>query len=258
MKPQHSKLHGLTVLVTRPIELAKQLAQKIKQHGGHSIIYPVISIEAPDKSSQRDQLLQQLDDFDIAIFISPTAVRKTFEHISALPPALQVVAIGSSTEKTLKQLKVTVAIKPEGHSSEALLCHEQLQTRQINGKSIVIFRGAGGREHLGNILISRGGNVCYAEMYQRVLPRNAASLTDKELNTINVITITSNEALQNLFDLTKNRALLTQNPLIVPGGRCKKLAETLGFTEIIQSDNATDTACISTLKKWAASQKTRR
>jgi uroporphyrinogen-III synthase len=256
MKPFHNKLHGLTVLVTRPIELAKQLASKIERLGAHSIIYPVISIEAPDNSAQRDQLLQQLDDFDIAIFISPTAVTKTFEHIKGLPSPLQVAAIGSSTEKSLEQQKVAVSIKPEGHNSEALLRHAQLQAEQINGKSIVIFRGVGGREHLGNTLQSRGAKIYYAEMYQRVRPQHSAPLTNKELNAISIITVSSNQGLQNLFDLTTNTTLLCQKPLLVPGERGEQLAKTLGFTNVIQSDNATDNACVDALQKWAGSQKT--
>lgn len=256
MNTRHGKLHNLTVLVTRPIGLAQQLAQKIEFYGGRAIIYPVISIETPDHNAQRDQLLLQLEDFDIAIFISPTAVKKTFEHINALPSTLRVAAVGSSTVKALEKQGVTVSIMPEGHDSEALLCHQQLQTEQINGKLIVIFRGVGGRKHLGNILTARGGAVSYAEMYQRVRPSNTASLTDNDLNTINIIAITSNEALQNLFDLTNNKSLLTRKPLIVPGERCKTLAETLGFVEIIASSNATDTACITALEKWLGPQKT--
>lgn len=256
MKPLHNKLHGLTVLITRPTELAKQLASKTEQLGARSIIYPVISIEAPDNTTQRDQLLQQLDDFDIAIFISPTAVTKTFEHIKHLPSPLQVAAIGSSTEKTLEQHKVAVSIKPEGHNSEALLRHVQLQAEQINGKSIVIFRGEGGREQLGNTLQSRGAKVYYAEMYQRVRPQDTVPLTDNELDAISIITVSSNQGLQNLFDLTTNTALLCQKPLLVPGERGEQLAKTLGFTHVIQSDNATDNACIDALLKWSGSQKT--
>jgi uroporphyrinogen-III synthase len=254
MKPLHDKLHGLTVLVTRPIELAKQLASKIEQLGARSIIYPVISIEAPDNSSQRDQLLQQLDDFDIAIFISPTAVTKTFECIKDLPSPLQVAAIGSSTEKALEQHKVVVSIKPKGHNSEALLCHAQLQAEQVNGKSIVIFRGVGGHEQLGNTLRSRGAKIYYAEMYQRVRPQDTAPLTDNELDAISIITVSSNQGLQNLFDLTTNTTLLCQKPLLVPGERGEQLAKTLGFTNVIQSDNATDNACIDALQRWAGSQ----
>jgi len=74
MNTPNNKLHDLTVLVTRPAELAEQLASRMEQLGARPIIYPVISIEATADSSQADQLLQQLDDFDIAIFISPSAV----------------------------------------------------------------------------------------------------------------------------------------------------------------------------------------
>ncbi len=251
MNTPNNKLHGLTVLVTRPVELAKQLASRIEQLGARPIIYPVISIETTTDSSQTDQLLQQLDDFDIAIFISPSAVTTTFERINRLPSLLQVAAIGSSTENALNQHKVAVSIKPEGHNSEALLALKPLQTDEIKGKSIIIFRGAGGREHLGDTLISRGAEVHYAEMYQRVLPQNIASLSDDELNSLNIITVTSNEGLQNLFSLTDNTDLLCHIPLLVPGERGRQLAKTLGFTSIIQSDNATDKACIEALLRWA-------
>jgi uroporphyrinogen-III synthase len=244
-------LRGVTVLVTRPAVLAKQLAKKIEQCGGRSIIYPAISIETPDNPKQRDQLLQQLEHYDIAIFISPTAVTKTFEQITSLPSTLQVAAIGSSTEQSLKHYKIPVTIKPDGHNSESLLHHSRLQAEQINGKAIVIFRGEGGRELLGDTLQSRGAAVSYAEMYKRVKPSNAISLTRDELNTINIITTTSNEGLQNLFDMTENKSLLTQKPLLVPGNRTKKLAEKLGFTEIILSESATDAACIDALNTWA-------
>ena len=249
-------LHGLNILVTRPKELTKNLAQLIEREGGKAVLYPVITIEDINTAGISDKILNRLSSFDIAIFISPTAVSKTFETIESLPSTLKVAAIGSSTESALTKHNVVVSIKTDGHTSEALLCHEQFQDKQIRGKSIVIFRGVGGREQLGNTLISRGGKISYAEMYKRVRPQNMASITDNKLNAVNIITVTSNEGLQNLFDLTINKSLLTQKPLLVPGSRCKKLAETLGFSNITQSDNATDAACINALKSWAGAQKT--
>lgn len=254
MNTAAAPLHGLNILVTRPKELATNLATLIEQEEGKAVLYPVISIEDSDNPVSRETVLSRLSSFDIAIFISPTAVRKTFEFLPALPPSLQVVAIGSSTKKALNERSVAVAINPEGHDSESLLCHDQLQAEQVSGKSIVIFRGSGGREQLGNTLSSRGAVISYAEMYKRARPKNIASLTDFALNTVNIITITSNEGLQNLFDLTANTAQLTKIPLLVPSSRSKKLAEKLGFIEIIQSDNATDAACIEALKRWADTQ----
>lgn len=253
MNTLNNKLHGLTVLVTRPVDLAKQLASRIEQLGARPIIYPVISIETTPVSSQTDQLLQQLDSFDIAIFISPSAVTTTFERINKLPSLLRVAAIGSSTENALHQYKVAVSIKPEGHNSEALLALKPFQTADVKGKSIIIFRGTGGREHLGDTLNSRGAEVHYAEMYQRVLPQNTVSLTDDELNNLDIITVTSNEGLQNLFKLTDSTDLLCHTPLLVPGERCLQLAKTLGFNSIVQAENATDAACIEALIQWAGS-----
>jgi uroporphyrinogen-III synthase len=257
MNTHPTTLRGLTVLVTRPLELSKQLASQIEKLGAQTIIYPAISIEAPEDNARRDQELQQLGRYDIAIFISPSAVSKTFEHLDSLPPALQVAAIGSSTEKTLAQHNIMVAIKPEGHNSEALLGHPLLQAKAISGKSIIVFRGEGGREKLGETLVSRGANIFYAEMYRRALPKNTASLTDDELKSINIITVSSNQGLQNLFDLTTNTDTLREIPLLVPGDRGEQLASSLGFTHIIRAANATDRACIKALQTWAKSGKKR-
>ena len=248
-------LQGLNVLVTRPKDLASPLANMIEHDGGNAILYPVINIEETSAPANRDKILSQLSTFDIAIFISPTAAAKTFDNIEALPPALQVAAIGSGTEKALENHNVKVSITSEGHTSEELLCHKQLQPDVVEGKSIVIFRGVGGREQLGNTLKARGAKVRYAEMYRRTRPQHLASLSNDELNDISIITVTSNEGLQNLYNLTNNSALLKRKALIVPGDRCKQLAQSLGFTEIIQSANATDSACMAALKAWAGQHK---
>lgn len=248
-------LQGLNVLVTRPKDLATTLAQMIEQEGGHAILYPVINIDETSTPANRDKILSRLSSFDIAIFISPTAAAKTFEHIKTLPPDLLVAAIGSGTEKALNEHDVVVTITSEGHTSEDLLCHHQLQANLVEGKSIVIFRGVGGRDQLGNTLKARGAKVSYAEMYRRTKPRQLASLSNDEINELNIITVTSNEGLQNLFNLTNNSALLKQKALIVPGARCKQLAQSLGFREIIQSANATDSACMAALKGWANQHK---
>ena len=143
-------------------------------------------------------------------------------------------------------------IVPEHFNTESLLEHPDLQQDKIAGKSIVIFRGVGGRELLGNILTERDAKVVYAEMYQRK-KNSILSLNQKELADIDMLTVTSNEGLQNLYDLTDDKSALTALPIVVPGIRAHKLATQLGFSSIIQSSNATDDACIQSLNHfWSA------
>jgi uroporphyrinogen-III synthase len=251
MEPAKQFLADLKVLVTRPKELANNLALLIEQAGGIPILYPVISIEEPKNTELRDRALKQLSSFDIAVFISPTAVRKTLEHVDRFPSTLRIAALGSSTANSLKQNNILVSIQPDGHDSESLLKHSELQPDKIAGKSIVIFRGEGGRNMLGNTLMSRGSHVHYAEMYRRARAKNRPPLSVEQLNNIDIITVTSNEGLQNLFELSANKQALLKLPLIVPGERCERLAKELGFHVVVKSSDARDISCIETLRNWA-------
>jgi uroporphyrinogen-III synthase len=252
MNTQSAPLNQLNILVTRPQSLAGRLAKLIEDEGGNALLYPVISIIDVENPKKNLQILERLAVFDIAIFISPTAVRKTFEQVATLPTSLQIAAIGSSTVDALEHQGLHASIKPDGHDSEALLKHKQLQSEAIHDKSIIIFRGAGGREHLANSLRERGASVEYAEVYQRVRSNNLTPLTETAINTLDVITISSNEGLQNLFDMNTHTQLLTLIPIIVPGARANQLAKTLGFTTVIQAENATNAAYINALKHWSS------
>ena len=242
-------LTNKTILVTRPEGLAHSLIQRINDAGGIAQHYPVIQISDADKSEEQNSIIDKLSTFDIAIFISPTAVQKTLSKINDLPEHLVLAVIGRSTEVMLNKHGLQAQIVPEDFNTESLLEHPDLQQDKIADKSIVIFRGVGGRELLGNTLIERGAKVVYAAMYQRRKnPIN--SLSQKELANIDILTITSNEGLQNLYDLTNDKSALTALPIVVPGTRAHKLATQLGFSVIIQSINATNDACMQSLNHF--------
>src|SRR3970040_562339 len=83
-----------------------------------------------------------------------------------LPPGILCAAIGRGSVKELARFGVTDAMAPlRRFDSEALLELPQLQ--QMQGKRVVIFRGEGGRELLGDTLAARGARVEYAECYHR-------------------------------------------------------------------------------------------
>jgi len=69
-------LNNKTILVTRPDDLAEPLLQRITQAGGSAIHYPVIRICGIYESRVLTSVINHISDFDIAIFISPTAVKK--------------------------------------------------------------------------------------------------------------------------------------------------------------------------------------
>jgi uroporphyrinogen-III synthase len=102
---------------------------------------------------------------------------------------------------------------------------------------------------------NRGAIVEYAECYQRSRPNGDVTNLLKQIHNdnITVITVTSNEALQNLFDMVEetHRQHLLNTPLIVVSDRGKQLALELGFNEsVIVANKPSDEAILAAVLDW--------
>jgi uroporphyrinogen-III synthase len=253
-------LNGAHVLVTRPKHQAENLSCLIEQQGGIAVRFPTLEIVSKDNANQLKSTLANLDRFQWVIFISANAVNfalkansgKIGRAQSPLPPLLQrggFAAVGQATAQAMKLAGLPVDLVPEkGYNSEALLAMPQLQ--QIEGQHILIVRGEGGREQLATTLRSRGATVDYLEAYKRVIPETDNSPVAEllEQHRLDVITVTSAEALQNLSLMLgeKNNKLLPI-PLVVVSDRIRCIAADMGFNRIAVTDSPIDTAILETV-----------
>jgi uroporphyrinogen-III synthase len=220
-------------VVTRPAEQAQTLASLIRSAGGRALLFPVIEIaDVADKQPVR-AVLGRLDQFDLAIFVSPNAVERGMKLIGAspLPPRLKVAAIGGGSVKALAGFGVQdVIAPPRRFDSEALL--ELPALAQVAGQRIVIFRGEGGREVLGATLAQRGALVEYAECYRRRRPQADAAflLQAWERGEIGAVVVTSSDAVRNFFDMIgkPGQTWLQNTPLFAPHPRIAETARGLG------------------------------
>jgi uroporphyrinogen-III synthase len=247
---EQAPLSGLRVLVTRPEQRAASFIEQLQAAGAEAIAYPVMTITEPEDTDSRDAALKNPGEFQMAIFISPTAVEKLFEAISTLPDTLKMVALGKSTAHALKRYGCTLAFEADTQDSESLLAQPQMQSAQIRQQKIVIFRGEGGRELLADTLRERGASVVYADIYRRALP-DVAHLQSAQLNQLHAVCVTSNQGLENLVLLCDDLTRLQALPLFVPGQRCAELAKDMGFHEIHLASSATDASMLSALIHWA-------
>ena len=256
MQQSGRPLHNVKVLVTRPKQRAAGLCESIRRAGGTALPFAAIEIKEPDDPRNREYARQHIGEFALAIFISPTAVEETCAAIGKLPTTVSIAAIGSRTARALDAQGMPVDIKPDGHDSESLLAHPRLQQKAVRDQKIIIFRGEGGREVLGDTLTSRGAEVFYADMYRRSLPESPGEL-EHYLAQADIITISSNQGLQNLYDLAADKDSLIRHTLVVPGQRAYRLAKALGFGNIFMAENATDEACMNTLEYAASKMSTK-
>ncbi len=250
-------LTGLNIVVTRPREQAAQLAQRIEQAGGKVVLFPLLEISPSADPQPLRNLIARLHKFDLAIFISPNAVRYGMEAIRAagtLPANLKIATVGQGSAKALRDLGAQNVIAPQDRfDSEALLALPALQNAK--GDRVVIFRGNGGRELLGDTLKARGATVEYAECYQRSKPQqDGATLFAADPHAI---TLTSSEALRYLWDLLdeRGRERLAAVPLFVPHTRIADAAQRLGWRNVITTAEGDD-GLLSSLVAWAEDRKT--
>ncbi len=236
------------ILITRPAGREKPLRQLLEQKGGTVIHYPVINIQPPPELDIKQLLLlrEQLHNFTMAVFISPTAVEQSQIYFPALPEHFTVAAIGTKTTQALQQQGIDVDIVASEHNTESLLKATSFQMPKIAGQRILIFRGAGGRALLGDTLTRRGAQIRYVEIYHRKLPSHPP-LTEAQAEQLDAITISSNEGLDNLITLMEDPSLLINIPLIVPSPRTQTLAREHGFKTIVTAKNATDEAIVTAL-----------
>jgi uroporphyrinogen-III synthase len=234
-QPANLPLAGVTVVVTRPAHQAQGLHALIESRGGSVILFPVLEIQDTEDTGPVRALIERLDGFDMAIFISANAVHKALPMMTArkpLPSRLRLVTVGESTAKALQKYGRSPDLCPrEQSNSEALLALPEMQ--QVRGKNIVIFRGEGGRELLGETLRQRGASVVYAEVYRRAKPAtDPGNLQDHlQRGKVDVISVTSNAGLVNLLELAGPavRNTLLATPLVVMSERNIKHARRLGF-----------------------------
>lgn len=248
-------LRGMGILVTRPAHQAGHLADLIAAAGGEAILFPTLEILGAADPSAANRLIDRLDQFDLAIFISPNAVNKGMELIRAkrdLPPGLAIAAIGRGSRKELERHGVKRVIAPPSQfDSEGLL--ELPKFQDMRGKRVVIFRGDGGREMLGDTLAARGAQVEYAECYRRAKPEaDAAPLLRRwAKDGVQAVTVTSGESLHNLFELLgeAGQQWLRKTPLFAPHEKIAATARSAGIEQVWATATG-DEGLVTGLIEW--------
>jgi uroporphyrinogen-III synthase len=241
-----SPLDGRHIVVTRPAGQATHLASALVALGAKPVLFPVLEIFDLDDDGPLLELAIRLDNFDWAAFVSPNAVDKALSVILAKrpwPARLRAATVGVSSERALAAFGVADVVAPrQRFDSEALLDLPELQ--DMVGKRVVIFRGDGGRDLLGDTLKARGAEVEYATCYRRGRPDLDPAPLMKlwQDGQLDAVTVTSSEGLRNFHDMVGKlgQAWLKKTPMFVPHPRIVEQAQTLGYHNVIATGQADD------------------
>ncbi len=253
-----SSLNDLGILVLRPIHQAKGLCTLIEREGGKAVQFPTMDIVPATDKEALDGIIKNLNQFDIAIFISPNAVNYGIEvikqHWPEIPQHLVFAGVGQSTATELEKKGLMISICPQlGSGSEALLAEPALQ--DVMSQKIVIFSGVGGRDMLEQTLRLRGASVAIAQCYERHCPNVSPEplLAKWRQNEIDIIVSTSIQGLKNLRTMIGDpgKRLLQSTVLLVISQRMADYAQQHQLScDIIVAESAQDSAVVERLIEW--------
>ena len=223
-------------MVTRPREQAGRLAALLEAQGARALVFPALEIADPADSAPALEIIKNLARYDLAVFVSPTAVERAFRLVRTWPAGLRAAAVGPGSARELERRGVRQTLVPVGGAdSESLLALPQLS--QVDGRRIVVFRGEGGRELLGETLRGRGARVEYAEVYRRTRPQAdpAPLLEAWRRKEVDAVTVTSAAALRNFAAILGESGVeaFAGTPLFAGHERVAAEARSLGVREVL-------------------------
>lgn len=196
-----------TFFVTKPGEAGAALAAALRAAGAPALHLPAFEIEPPADVAAVRARLAGLDHFDLAIFVSPAAVRAARDLLSGTWPApTRIAAVGAGTAQVVHEALALPAqaqvIAPaaqgadEAPGSEALW--PLLNMLRPAPRRVLILRAEQGREWLGERLREAGAEVSVLAVYRRSARPWTAYATATELAAAlaraPTIVVTSSEA----------------------------------------------------------------
>lgn len=235
-------LAGKRIVVTRPAEQAEKLSREIAARGGIAVRFPVLAIFDADDPRPLQAAAERIEEFDLAVFVSPNAAEKALSAITAKRPwpgKVVAAAMGETSARAIARFGVTHIITPDGgrFDSEALLARPEFAAAAIRGRRVAIFRGDAGRELLGEALEARGAQVERIPCYRRGWPDIDAAplLALLAQGAVDALTVTSSEGLRNLAAMVgaAGERALKAVPLFVAHQRIADEAGRMGFAEVV-------------------------
>ena len=196
------RLHGVRVLVTRPEPTAARLADAFATEGAVVHRVPALAIAPVEDTRSAERLRRRLADVSVIVFTSVNAVEGFFVSMSHVVPdgmPAAVLAVGRATAEALRARGVAGVLTPHDRfDSVGLLACPQLAAQQVTGRLVAVVKGEGGRDLLGKELARRGAEVVEANVYRRRAPERLAEMLAAVRESVDIVTVTSAEALENL------------------------------------------------------------
>jgi uroporphyrinogen III methyltransferase / synthase len=222
---ENRPLFGQSILVTRPIDQADELARPLAELGAEVLYQPAIEIKPLAITDISDRSLDLLDRFDWLVFSSSNGVRQFFDRLfdPLMKPRrdiravgnIKIAAIGPGTADELARYHLRADVVPDEYRAESLA---QALAGQAKKKRFLLVRASRGREVLAEQLTAGGAIVEQVVVYEssdveQPDPEIAARMAEGQIQWT---TVTSSAIARSLVRLFSNSLRKTKLVSISP------------------------------------------
>lgn len=235
-------LTGRHIVVTRPAAQAGRLRASLEAAGARVVECPLLEIVAEGDAAHFAPYAARLDDYARVFFVSANAVVHGLAGLRAhrpWPPGPPVATVGPGSARALADAGFdAVCAPPSVFDSEGVLALPEFAADAVCGRRILIVRGSGGRDLLGDALRERGAEVDYLACYRRVpaVPDLTGLLAAHARQALDAILLTSSEGLAPFVAALKHQQggeLLSTLTAFAPHARIADNARQAGFARVI-------------------------
>ena len=158
----------------------------------------------------------------------------------------RIIAIGPKTKAAVESLGLCVTLTAAIPFNSEQLIADFPKTAADTNKTCLIVKGQGGREYIATALSTLGITVETANVYRRKLAVKSLQVLP---NPLPFITITSQQALENLFLLYPHDSerLKSNSTFVVLSKRIATYATTIGCENVSVAAQASDEGLVTAL-----------
>jgi uroporphyrinogen-III synthase len=234
----------MRVLVTRPAAQASDWVRALRAAGIEAEALPLMSIAPAADAAELRAAWRALPQTDLVMFVSPNAASCFFEERpedAAWPAAVTAASPGPGTTRVLRELGVEHIVEPAPDApqfdSETLWA--ELSGRDWQDKSVLVVRGASGREWLAQQLQARGATLRFVAAYRRTAPvlspAESALLAEAIATPANHLWLFSSSEAVGHLDTLAPRADWSGAVALATHPRIAQAARTLGLGRVLEA-----------------------
>lgn len=219
-------LQGRRIVVTRPREQAKELAEGLERLGAEVVIVPLVAIESVEDERPLTAALRELDNYGWVVVTSANgvaAVQRTLPD--AVFGAARVAAVGPATARAAQELGVEPAFVPDVYAAEEIAAG----LGPLEGIRVLLLQADIASPSLAEELRDRGAKLDAIVAYRTVeMTPSPAEIAELDRRA-DAVVLASGSAARSLAALGLSTSL-RETQLVCIGPKTAEAARAAGLT----------------------------